>query len=472
MKSLLISLLALLFIHPAAMAQEVATHKEAKTDRKKSATRLMYTTYFYTAAEAVVHGYEKGTEVRIVNLDAGKTVWKGVVNSGQTKTVKTGRGVFGFYSNKKASILVGTPSVCTVVGYWFRDQEGSSLSTHYYGKIPSSASNPDERILIWSWEDTHVDVVDIDTKKKVYSGKISKGSYYEIKGKALRSVLGHTLEVKSKKKVSVQIYFDEGFFIPSDDGRTTGKMFQSYVGKITEGKNDLNLISYFGEAKVKVLDTKTNKLIWQGKIKGGDVKTLTLAGRFVKVISDTEISALVAPYEHYKKGGYAEHHYGAGVEGTGIDNEFYITTPQELWVFSYFNNNTVNVIDMKTKKSIWKGDIGAGKYKQMPTKHGYYRVRSSAGISVMGGAAACGAEFSPAGGLFKIDEKIFEMMQKIYLAREKEAKKKGKKLTDKQRYRSLSPSENSKVRDYINKSTGRDLSEDEVEQRVDSIQKN
>ncbi len=472
MKSLLLSLLAIFFLHPTLAAQEVAIQKQTKVSKKKGASKLMYTTYFYTAAEAVVHGYAKNTEVRIVNLDAGKTVWKGVVNRGETKNVRTGKGVFGFYSNKKASILVGTPSVCNVVGYWFRDEEGSSLSTHYYGKVPSRASNPDERILIWSWEDTHVDVVDVDTQKKVYSGKISKGSYYEIKGPALKAIVGHTLEVKSKKKVSVQVYFDEGFFIPSNDGRTTGKRFQSYVGKITEGKNDLNLISYFGEAAVKVVDANSNISIWEGKIKGGEVKTLTLAGRFVRVISDTEISALVAPYEHYKKGGYAEHHYGAGVEGTGIDNEFYITTPQELWVFSYFNNNTIEVIDMKTKLSVWKGEISAGKYKQMPTKHGYYRVRSNAGISVMGGAAACGAEFSPAGGLFKIDEKIFEMMQEIYQAREKEAEKKGKKLSDKQRYKPLSPSESSKVRDYLNESTGQSLSEDEVQQRVDSIQEN
>src|SRR5437868_7755431 len=59
----------------------------------------MYTTYFYTAAEAVVHGYEKDTQVRIVSLadpatqrKAG-TIWQGTVGVGETKLIPTGAGV-------------------------------------------------------------------------------------------------------------------------------------------------------------------------------------------------------------------------------------------------------------------------------------------------------------------------------------------------------------------------------------------
>ncbi len=77
--------------------------------------RLMYTTYFYTAAEAVIHGYEQGTKVRIVSMESKRTVWKGKVGAGETKLIPTGRGVFSFLADKKASILVGTPSACTAV---------------------------------------------------------------------------------------------------------------------------------------------------------------------------------------------------------------------------------------------------------------------------------------------------------------------------------------------------------------------
>src|SRR5688572_30798804 len=75
---------------------------------KSALPSLMYTTYFYTAAEAVVHGYAADTKVRIVSLERNGTIWEGTVGIGETKTVQTGKGVFGFLSDKKASILVGT----------------------------------------------------------------------------------------------------------------------------------------------------------------------------------------------------------------------------------------------------------------------------------------------------------------------------------------------------------------------------
>ncbi len=93
---------------PAVAPRPDPVTKIARDDR-------MYTTYFYTAAEAVVHGYEKDTQVRIVSLadpatqrKAG-TIWQGTVGVGETKLVPTGPGVFGLLSDKKAAILVGTP---------------------------------------------------------------------------------------------------------------------------------------------------------------------------------------------------------------------------------------------------------------------------------------------------------------------------------------------------------------------------
>ena len=57
---------------PAAGGKKVATVKATvkKKVKKKipAGDRLMYTTYFYTANEAVIHGYQMGTGVRIVSL--------------------------------------------------------------------------------------------------------------------------------------------------------------------------------------------------------------------------------------------------------------------------------------------------------------------------------------------------------------------------------------------------------------------
>src|SRR5688572_554839 len=102
--------------------------------------QLLYTTYFYTAAEAIVHGYEPDTHVRIVSLADKGTVYSGVVGPGEVKLIPTGAGVFGFLTDKKASILVGTPSSCTAVGYFVKNQNGAFKSDQFYAQLPSSVS--------------------------------------------------------------------------------------------------------------------------------------------------------------------------------------------------------------------------------------------------------------------------------------------------------------------------------------------
>lgn len=432
-------------------------------------SKLMYTTYFYTPTEAIVHGYEEETNVRIVSLKQNKTIWKGTIGPGETKTVPTGTGVFGFLSDKKASILVGTPSSCTVVGYWVRDEEGAFVSDHFYGRIPVSGSQ-DDRVLIWAWEAMDVQVTDVTTDEVVKQGKIKKGGFLEIERAKLQQLGGHVLDVRaSKPNMAVQVYYDEGFFVPGPDGRTAGTKFHTYVGKTTEGKNDLNLISYHQKAKVKVVDLETDKKIWAGTIKPGDIHTLTLSGRYVGVTSDVEISALVAPYEHYKAG-YAEHHYGAGVEGTGIETEFLITSPDELWIFSYFDNNHVDVIDEKSGETIWSGDLGAGHVQGLHPGYGYFRVKSSAGVSVMGGDQRCGAEYSPAAGLFKVDEQLLQVAEVILKERREQAEKQGRKLTEDEAAAPLTPAENTKARRYIRDNLGKSITADEVDQRIESMQ--
>lgn len=446
----------------------------AEVELKKGAMggdRLMYTTYFYTANEAVIHGYEKGTNARIVDLERGGTIWQGKVDNGQTKLVKTGRGVFGFLSDKKASLLVGTPSRCAVVGYWVRDREGSFRSDHLYSQLPSQTHFKKEKVIIWAWDDANVKVTNTSTEKTLFSGKIKKGEFHEIPASMLQSMHNHVLHVSAdKKNVSVQVYYDEGFFVPGSDGRASGRLFRTFVGDTTTGQNDLQLFAYGIDTKVKVRDIKANKVLFEGVVKGDTVHTMTMANKYVEITSQYEISAAVAPYEHYKSA-YQEHHFGAGQEGTGIEGNFLITTPQELWVFSYYDKNPVTVTNMKTNQVIWKGNLDRGKPINVNPGHGFYRVRSAKGTSVMGGAMACGAEFSPAGGLFKVDEALFKVVKQLKAERIERAKKAGKKLTKAQLDAPLTKSEKKRARKLVNQArpAAAPVSEAEVDDRLDNM---
>ncbi len=387
----------------------------------------MYTTYFYTAGEAVVHGYESDTKVRIVSLEKGGTVWEGKVGIGETKTVQTGRGVFGFLSDKKASILVGTPSSCAVVGYFLKDQDGSYRSHRFFTQLPSSASNGDERFIVWAYEPASVEIIDRRSERVLAKGRLDAGGFLELSREHL--VGNRVLEVRSTgSKVAAQVYYDEGFIVPASTGRGSGKDFLVYVGSITEGVNDLNVIAQIADAQVTVTDVREKKVLFEGTVKKGGLETLTLSRKYVRVQSDAPVNVVVAGFEHYKDG-YAEHHFATGLEGGGIDNDFLVTTSGELWLFSYYANNPVTVTDARSGKQLFSGVLNAGTVRGLEPGFGLYRVKSRMGVSAMGGASACGADYSPAAGMFAVDEALFEVIAQVRAERLEEARARGRTLS-------------------------------------------
>ena len=446
--------------------------KNTKTTIDDISGELTYTTYFFTPAEAIIHGFENDTKVRIISMEKKGTVYEGTINRMETKLIKTGRGVYSFVANKKASILVGTPTSCAVVGYWLRDQDGNFRSDHLFTHTPSSSQHDDCRIVVWAWKDIKLDIVDQNSDKTLASGvEIKAGKYYELHGKALDGIDSHVLSFHADKKaMSVQVYYDEGFPVPADNGTGAGRLFYTYVGKITEGANDLNLISYYQKAKVRVEDVNTGKEIWKGEVDRKSIHTITLKGQHVKITSDIDICCQVAPYKHYKAG-YAEHHFGTGGEGIGIESEFLITTPEELWVFSYYPGNDVKVTDGNTGKIIWSGRMGEGEARNVNPGYGFFRVVSSKGVATMAGSRNCGCQFSSATNQFAVDEALFKVVQQIRAERQEQAKRDGKELTTIELNAPLSPAELKRCNTAVQKTTGRSTyTEAEVLDRLQSIQ--
>ncbi len=433
--------------------------------------QLLYTTYFYTAGEAVVHGYQPDTKVRIVSMEKKGTMWEGTVGVGETKTIRTGAGAFGFLADKKAAILVGTPSSCTAVGYWLKDEQGRFRSHRFFTQLPSSVSNPDARVLVWAYEPAKVAVFDRTDKKALRSAELAAGGFLELDSAALGPLGSHVLEVTSEgSKVGVEVYYDEGLIIPADTGLGAGKVFYTYVGKITNGVNDLDLLAHVADSNVTVTDLKTGEKLFSGLVKKDGIKTLTLAGRYVKVQSDQTISVALAAFAHYQ-GGYAEHHFGTGLEGVGIDNQFLITTPGELWLFSYFDNNPVEVVDAQTGKQVFKEALRSGAVRGLSPGFGLFKVKSAKGISVMGGSNACGADYSPAAGMFAVDEALFEAIAQVREERIQAAAKTGQVLTDAQLAAPMTAAEGAKAQRRVQEKTGRStMSLEEVNERAAAMQ--
>jgi hypothetical protein len=436
----------------------------------KTGDRLMYTTYFYTAAEAVIHGYEANTNVRIVSLSDRGTVYSGVVGAGEVKLVPTGAGVFGFLTDKKASVLVGTPSSCTAVGYFVKNQDGSFKANQFYAQLPSSVSAAGARLIVWAYEDVQVSIFDRTGDKDLFRGKIAAGKFHTFDNVALGALSSHVLDIRADKPaITVQVYYDEGFVVPGKEGRASGRTFYTYVGDITEGVNDLQLISYHSDAKVLVEDIESGEPIWSGMVKRGGIHAITLSKRYVRVTADREISVGVGPFIHYGAG-YAEHHFSMGAEGTGIENDFLVTTPGELWIFSYFKDVQVTVKNAQTGKDVWSGVLSSGQVQGLTPGFGMFSVKSSKGISVMGGSSSCGGEYSPAAGMFAVDETLFKVVREIREERREQAASQGRVLSEAEANAPLSPAELKRAAKSVSGATGRkDMSDEEIQQRVEDM---
>lgn len=431
----------------------------------------MYTTYFYTAAEAVIHGYEPETKVRVVSLEKRGTIWEGVVGPGDTRVVKTGQGVFGFIADKKATILVGTPTSCTVVGYYLKDEKGSFKSNHFFAQLPAGAGG-DQHFVVWAYEPSYVQLFKKGEAKAFKSAELSAGGFLDVTSAELGQIAGSTIELKATGKgVTAQVYYDEGFMVPSDNGRGSGKRFLTYVGTITERVNDLNVIAQGADAKVKVTDLKSKKVLFDGVVGRGKLHTLTLSGVFAEVTSDVPVNVVVAGFKHYQ-GGYAEHHFQTGLEGSGIENDFLVTTSGELWLFSYFSDNALTVENAQTGESIFKGTVNAGGVRGLNPGFGLFRVKGSKGLSVMGGASSCGADYSPAGSMFAVDEALFEVIAQVREERVRAASAQGRKLSESELNAPLSQDEWNRNSSRVAPAAARPMSLDEANERAAEMQKN
>jgi len=188
----------------------------------------------------------------------------------------------------------------------------------------------------------------------------------------------------------------------------------------------------------------------------------------VRVQSDKPIEVVVAAFET-NGSGYAEHHFATGREGGGIDNDFQVTTSGGLWLFSYFAGNPVTVTNAKTGAIVFEGKLEAGSGQELRPGGGYYRVKSGKGLSVVGGDSSCGADYSPAAGMFAVDEAMLQVIQQVQAARVQDAQTKGIQLSPAAAAAPISETEwrqygaPAKARGYST------MSADEANQRVEAL---
>jgi len=267
------------------------------------------------------------------------------------------------------------------------------------------------------------------TQEVLATKKLAAGERLELPRDTLNKYANQTIEIASEgSPVATEVYYDQGFIVPSTEGRGAGTDFYTFVGALTAGSNDLDIVGLDKDAKVTVTDIDSDKVIWKGAVKPGDLHAIELVNRYVRVQTDANVEVMVAAYDHLGAG-YAEQHFATGREGGGIDNDFEVTTSGNLWLFSYFADNPITITNLKTGAKIYDGKLGAGTGHELTTGLGLFRVHAGKGVSVMGGANACGADYSPAAGMFAVDEGMLKVIEQITDARIRDAQTRGVTLS-------------------------------------------
>ena len=66
---------------------------------------------------------------------------------------------------------------------------------------------------------------------------------------------------------------------------------------------------------------------------------------------------------------------------------------------------------------MYDGKLAAGTGHQVSVGNGLFRVHGTKGMSVMGGASNCGADYSPAAGMFAVDDEMMQVLAQVQQAR-------------------------------------------------------
>ena len=350
-----------------------------------------YVSTLYTNYDIILIGWTDGTKIIVQDAETNVILWDGTLDKGNYELISPGEGVYKVGSDEKISIIAGSPESCTVVGYYARNKDGLAAGTEFYTYIPPTALRGGEHLDVFAYQDgTTVTIENAQTGAVLLTKTLNKGEWATLTGN-----LGELLFISSDKKVSVLTYFDEGYYVPTESGLFTGNEFFTFVGDITNGVNDINIVAYQDVTSASIKNAETGATIWSGSLDKGKIHSETLTNVYVHVESNKPVSVAVIPFKHYTAG-YHEHHFVPDMNGGGVGTEFYVPSRDggQLWIFSYHDNNHIEVYK-ETGELYWEGDLDVGGWYDVAPEYGIYHVISDEPTSILSGYGYCGASFVP-----------------------------------------------------------------------------
>jgi hypothetical protein len=365
------------------------------TFSSESESDYNYVSHVFTVADVIFFSYMDGTMLVLYD-SSGTLIWNNggnSLNKGGHAHVTVAQGVYTACGSEKFAVLTGDPITRYVLGYYAMDQNGYGASTELYTWVPVLYGHCS--FVVFAYEDnTQVTVDETDTVTNIATFSLNKGQHWQIE-----TLQSKWLHITANHPVSALTCYDQGYLVPSANGRWSGTEFYTYVSDIAGWPEDLTVISYNDDTLVTIKDSTTGSLVWSGEVDEGQAHVESFpsgANRFFTITSSKSVTVAVQPWvamtSNYHQGLYIGDstgtRLGTDLIGSTLDGGY-------LCILAYKDNTNVVVYDSRTKEFVKSYALNDGDYVDANPRNGLWRIMSNYPVSAYSGWGQWNAEFAP-----------------------------------------------------------------------------
>ena len=379
---------------------------------------LEYSSYIFTTDDIIFFSYEDGTEVELYDSSGNPiTVNPNVLDKGEHTIVDDGisQGVYMVAGSNKFAVLTGDPTVSPpsggVSGYYAMDANGLGTSTEFYTYVPAEADRSGHQLfIVFAYEPNTSVTVQAEDVSGVYQDvdtfSLNKGQHW-----ATANLSDEYLHIIADKPVSALTCYDQGYFVPSANGRWSGTEFYTYVSDIGESNSpwlqDLTVIAYDNDTSVTIKDTNDpNIVIWSGTLNNGQAYVVKCPedpnanlNTYYTIESSKTVTVSVQPWESYSseyhQGVFIPDREGTGIGRTGRDLIGSTLSGGYLYILAHTDDTHVDLYNSENGSWIDSYALNEGGAVNAEPGNGLWRIISDRYVSAYSGWGNCTAEFAP-----------------------------------------------------------------------------
>jgi len=349
----------------------------------------------FTVADVVFFSYSDGTLFELYD-SSDNLIWDngGVpIDAGGHAEVTGISGTFKAVGSQTFTVLSGDPITNSVCGYFAMDAGGFGTGTEFFTWVPALYDHA-EFVVFGYHDNTEVTVYYTDTGDVVDSFMLNDGEHWN-----MSTLDAEWLHVVASQPVSVLTGYDQGYFVPADDGLWTGTKFHTYVSDTGGWGADLTVICYEDNTSVTIINSDTLAPVWNGVLNSGQVHVESFpsgSGEYFTITTDNTCAVSCQPWvtftSNYHQGAYVPDRTGSGVGTNFIGSSL---GGGVLEVLAYRDGTSVDIYDAATDTWIAEYMLNAGESVNANPGNGMWRVRSNRIVSCYSGWGTWSADFAP-----------------------------------------------------------------------------